>query len=167
MVGPFLIINMRAKTNPNRNITRIDTKTDSGLGETHGFEVRIMRRGKSVSKFFSDAVHGGKKAALNQAKGYRDKMEKSMKGYTRAELMKQPTKRNKSGYPGVRIKESKHVVGEWEYTYYAWEASWTPKAGGKRVKKSFSVDKYGDDEAFKMAVAARKKAVSQISKEDK
>jgi hypothetical protein len=49
-----------------RNITRFD------YGNSHGWWVRIRRGKRAVSQFFSDGIHGSKRAALATALAYRD-----------------------------------------------------------------------------------------------
>ena len=72
-----------AKDPANRNITRIDNAGGEGKRPVRGFEVRIYRRGQRFNQFFSDSAHGGKKAALEESRTVRDKMEKKLKPYTR------------------------------------------------------------------------------------
>jgi hypothetical protein len=149
----------------NQNISRIEIQRD-GVAPTMGWEVRINRRGKKLSKFFSDSLLGGKRKALQEARVYRDKMEDKYPPYTRVELMAQPTARNSSGIPGVRRRENVVTKNGWAYTYATWEASWTPEKGGRRTKRQFSVLKYGEDKAYEMAVRARSKALREIRKEE-
>jgi hypothetical protein len=83
--------------------------------------------------------------------------------YTRLELVKRAE--NRSGnVPGVRLRENIVEKNGWRYTYNTWEASWTP-ARGKRIKRQFSVNKYGDEKAYKLAVKTRKQALREIAKE--
>jgi len=51
------------------NITRISHLGGSG-GATRGWWVRVERRGRRVSRFFSDKRHGGARAALKEAEVY-------------------------------------------------------------------------------------------------
>ena len=141
---------------PNRNITRIDTHS------THGYQLRFQRRGNVVDKFYSDGSHGGKTKALAAARKHRDELEKKHKPYSRKEIAKIRSEKNTSGVVGVRLAEEKSVSGEWEYTYYFWVAQWSPKPGVRKTKR-FSVSKYGDEEAYKMAVAARQKGVRDMA----
>ena len=152
-----------ARPNPRRNISRIELVSTAG-NLNCGWEVRIMRRGKKVEKFFSDNGYGGKTQALRAAKEYRDKLEATMKPYTVAERAKKPSKRNSSGVVGVRKSYRKDIRDGYEYTYYCWVAQWTDGKGRRRTK-SFSIDKFGDEKAFQKAVAARKKGIKESEKE--
>jgi len=150
-----------AKDPQNRNITRIDNTGGEGKRPVRGFEVRIYRRGQRFNQFFSDSAHGGKKSALEQARGVRDKMEKKLKPYTRRELAEKASARNTSGHRGVRLRKTIVVKGEKKYVYEHVEASWSPEPG-KVVKKSFSVEKLGLETAWDLAIECRRKAVVKI-----
>ncbi|MGI9241272.1 MAG: AP2/ERF family transcription factor [Verrucomicrobiales bacterium] len=145
----------------NRNISRIDI--DKGRTGTHGWEVRITRRGRRVAKYFSDKDYSGKRASLAAAKRFRDEQIEKLRPYTRLELVKRAE--NRSGnVPGVRLRENVVEKNGWQYTYKTWEASWTPAQGGKRVKRQFSVNKYGEEQAYKLAVKARRQALRDLEK---
>jgi hypothetical protein len=150
-----------AKDPANRNITRIDNSGGEGKRPVRGYEVRIYRRGQRFNQFFSDSAHGGKKGALEEARTVRDKMEKKLKPYTRRELAEKVTARNTSGHRGVRLRKTIVTKDDKKYVYEHVEASWSPEPG-KVVKKSFSVAKLGLQEAWKLAIDARQKAVSKI-----
>ena len=126
----------------------------------------MTRRGRKISKFFSDSVWGGKRKALTEARAFRDKAEARFKPYSRTELMRQANSRNSSGIPGVRLRKNVVTKNGWAYTYETWEASWTPVKGGARKKRQFSVLKYGNDKAYRLAVQARQKALRAIRKRE-
>ena len=144
----------------NRNISRIDI--EKGRTGTHGWEVRITRRGKHVAKYFSDKDYGGKRASLGAAKSFRDDQIEKLRPYTRLELVKRAEIRS-GNVPGVRLRENVVEKNGWQYTYQTWEASWTPAEGGRRIKRQFSINKYGDEKAYKLAVRARKDALREIA----
>lgn len=142
--------------NANRNITRIDRETTGG-----GFLVRITRKGKLTSQYFSDGEYGGKRKALVAAKAHRDELEKSKKGYTAKQLAKKTRSNNTSGTVGVRLVTESDPRWPSEPEYQYWVAQWSPKKGVRKTKR-FSVDKYGSDEAYRLAVKARKKGVASM-----
>jgi len=151
-----------ARKNPRRNISRIDMFSQSG--KSHGgWEVRIQRRGKKHEKFFADGKHGGRRGALQAAKLFRDELESRLRPYTVKELAKKPSQRNSSGVVGVRKAVQTEETDEYIYTYTFWIAQWTD-GKGKRKTRSFSVDKYGDDEAYRRAVQARTRGVGQAKR---
>ena len=152
---------MARKPNPNQNITRIETRGVEGRRPIRGWEVRIYRRGERFNQFFSDSAHGGKAKALEESRKVRDKMERKMKPFTRRELAGKITARNTSGHRGIRLRKTNIKVGDKTYSYDHVEASWSPEPG-KVVKKSFSVAKLGIENAWKLAIEARQKAVTKL-----
>lgn len=123
----------------------------------------MQRRGKKTEKFFSDNKFGGKRAALQAAKEFRDELEQLSRSYTVKELAEQPSVRNRSGVVGVRLHEQIDIRGEYEYHYWYWIAQWTDGLGRRRTK-SFSVHTHGDEEAFRLACEARRKGVNQAKR---
>ena len=150
------------RKNPRRNISRIDLF--SANGKAHGgWEVRMQRRGKKYEKFFADGQHGGRRAALQAAKIYRDDLEEKLRPYTVKELARTPSVRNKSGIVGVRRATQVEETADYVYTYNFWIAQWID-GKGKRKTRSFSVDKYGEEEAYLRAVQARTRGVNQANR---
>ena len=147
-----------ARKNPRRNISRIETTSTSGR-VNGGWEVRIQRKGRRVEKFFADNAYGGKRGALQVAKRFRDEMEIQMRPYTVKELAQHPSRRNRSGIVGVRLSKHVDVRGSYEYTYWFWVAQWTDGKGRRRTR-SFSVHRYGDEDAYRLALAARNRGVA-------
>ena len=123
----------------------------------------MQRRGEKTEKFFSDNKFGGKRAALVAAKEFRDQLEESSRKYSVKELSQRPSVRNKSGVVGVRLHEQIDLRGDFEYHYWYWIAQWTDRLG-RRKTKSFSVHTHGDEEAFRLAVEARRKGVNQAKR---
>lgn len=123
----------------------------------------MQRRGKKTEKFYSDKKFGGKRAALEAAKEFRDALENSSRKFTVRELAQRPSVRNKSGVVGVRLHEQVDIRGEYEYHYWYWIAQWTDRKGRRRTK-SFSVHTHGDEEAFRLATEARRKGVSDAKR---
>ncbi|HSH95002.1 MAG TPA: hypothetical protein VK968_12705 [Roseimicrobium sp.] len=154
--------------NPNRNITRHEFSGNkrTGSGAIAGWSVRFKRRGKLFQEFFGDSPHGGKRKALLAARKVRDTMENKFRPYTLAERLNRPTKQNTSGIRGVRIRETRRKVGgKWKVYRFA-EAVWSVQAG-KPVRVAFSVSRHGEKEAWKMALAARRKGVREaVNKRD-
>ena len=151
-----------ARKNSRRNISRIETKSSSGK-VYGGWEVRLQRRGEKTEKFFSDSGYGGKRAALEAAKEFRDEIETKSRKYTVEELAENPSARNRSGVVGVRLHKQVDTRGEYEFHYWYWVAQWTD-GHGKRRTRSYSVHTHGDDEAFRLACEARTKGVAQAKR---
>lgn len=140
-------------------ITRIDISKMEGKGSTHGWEMRIRRRHVKDEMFFSDREHGGKTKALAAARKYRDKMDRDIPRYSRREIAEIISKRNTSGVAGVRLAEIFSPKNRKKYR--AWVAYWSPVPHVRKTK-SFAVEKFGDEEACRLAVAARREGVAEM-----
>lgn len=123
----------------------------------------MQRRGKKTQRYFSDDGYGGKRAALQAAKEFRDDLEAGLHKFTTRELSCRPSVRNQSGVVGVRLHQQKDMRGEFEYYYWYWVAQWTD-GRGRRKTRSFSVHQHGDEEAYRLACDARRKGVAQANR---
>ncbi|MFU8849077.1 MAG: hypothetical protein ACNA77_10235 [Opitutales bacterium] len=144
-----------AKSKANKGISRIDS------GSTHGWFVRGYRNGKTYSKLFSDRKCGGKGKAQKLAKQYRDEL------YTELEAIpKRPRQRrivisdarNTTGELGVS-RTTKISPGGTKHECYS--VSWRPEPGVQKCT-SFSIKKYGEKKAFKLAVEHRRKMMREV-----
>lgn len=134
---------------PNYAIARIDLPSAG----THGWQVRLQRRGIKYAKFFADAPLGGKKQSLDSARSWRDELLKRVEAEDRARICQRST-RNSSGVVGV--SKVSVVTNGVRYTF--WQATWSPEPGKRRCVK-FSIKRYGETQAFELAVRARTEAV--------
>lgn len=151
-----------ARKNPRRNISRIVSHGPNAM-KYCGWEVRIQRRGEKTAKFFSDSLHDGNRNALNAAKKFRDELVAESRKFTVKERALTPSIRNQSGIVGVRLHQQKDHRGDFEYQYWYWIAQWVD-GRGQRKTRSFSVHQHGDEEAYRMACAARRKGVAQAKR---
>jgi hypothetical protein len=138
------------------------TRVDNPVSRTHGWLVTIQRRGTIYRRQFSDGVFGGKAKALAEAKAYRDSVVASNPPFSRREHAEIRKKNNKSGVVGVcRYCASETRDKATRERRWFWVASWVlPDGRAKRIK--FSVNKYGEEAAFRMAVKARRAALKQM-----
>ena len=136
--------------NPNYAIARIDLPGAS----THGFQVRLQRRGIKYAKFFSDRIYGNPQGALDAARAWRNALIEKLSDQTR---ICERSQRNSSGVVGV---SKITVVAANGNSYQFWQATWSPRPGQRRCVK-FSIQRYGDREAFQLAVEARTEGISQ------
>jgi hypothetical protein len=142
-----------AKRKPTPGISRIDQPEK----HNHGFFVRVQRRGKIHSAFFTDCSHGGRKQALAAAQRHHRKLLKRFKPMTRRRWAELPRRRGRSGIIGVQ-----RLVNwrSWPLRSY-WKATWSPKPYVVR-RKWFSVRKFGARKAKWLAVRARRAGVRSM-----
>lgn len=143
------------KVNVNKNITRLDTSTN-------GYQVRLCRRGKYLTKLFSDTIYGGKRAALKAAREYRDSMVEDLpQPLTRQQLAKKKKANNTSDIPGVRFVRERDPKAAKGVLYEYWVAQWSPSPGVRKTKR-FSVKTHGMEKAKQLAKRARNKGVREM-----
>ena len=146
------------KKSPIYGVTRVDNEGS----RTHGWLVTIQRRGVIFRKQFSDGVFGGKSRSLAAAKAYRDGIVAQHPPLTKREHAEILKKNNKSGVVGVcRYCASTGSGKAPAEQRWLWVASWVLPDGRVRRAK-FSVNKYGDEGAFRQAVKARRRALRQM-----
>jgi hypothetical protein len=119
------------------------------------WRVNFRRRGKAYSKSFYDLTCGGSKKAKAEAIDWRDGKLAELEAYTLVEFHKQKRSNNVSGVPGVHF----HVTSVRPMGY--WQAA-IRFHDGKRIARTFSVRKFGRQEAFRLAVAARSELLAKV-----
>ncbi|WP_455217056.1 AP2/ERF family transcription factor [Kaarinaea lacus] len=134
-------------------ITRMDH------GNTHGWWVRVYKDSRPVdSRLFSDGVYGGKDIAKKNAQEHRDRVVKKHKivpVHMRKTREHTVDSRNTSGIVGVTLsvaKKSGNLRVHWSARFME---------NGRQKNVSFSVRKYGYQDAFKQALKARCQAIGQ------
>ena len=145
---------MTAKSN--QYILRRETNS------THGWEVRIRRTKGNVLELFSDSMYGGKNKALQKAKKFRDLVLKKIPKLNRKEIVNLPKKNNLEEGIGISLVRQKNVRNHKSYTYQFYQAYWSPQKGLHKSRR-FSINKYGKQLAYKLAVTARKKGLREMS----
>jgi hypothetical protein len=141
-----------------KNISRIDSKKKN----MHGWYVRIFQNGKSHAKYFNDLKSGGKEEALHDAIEYRNQLEIELgKPRTERYFATSVHPNNNTGVPGVNrrtVKQKKR--GKW-YSWDVFEVTWTPQPN-KLSRTTVSIQKYGEEEAFRRACAIRDEKMAEI-----
>ncbi|MEO1834409.1 MAG: hypothetical protein ABGZ49_02860 [Akkermansiaceae bacterium] len=132
----------------NYALARIDLP-DAG---THGWQVRLQRRGVKYARYFSDRRHGGKRGSYNFAQRWRDRLLRRLESEECVRICRRSA-RNSSGVVGV---SKVTVIASSGTEYRFWQATWSPESGNRRCVK-FSVRRFGERGAFKKAVEARQK----------
>lgn len=116
--------------------------------------VRIKYDGKSFQQSFPFKKFGGKNKAVAAAKKKRDEEGRKIYGDNWPFAKYSPRKispLNSSGEIGVSYSEKDH----------SWVATWQEGKGAKRRQKNayFSINKYGDTKAKKLAAKKRRESV--------
>lgn len=119
------------------------------------WRVSFKRTGKRYSKTFYDLTCGGMKQAKAEAIAWRDEKLAELNPVTLLDFHKQRRSNNISGVPGVHFhKTAAQPQGFWQASIKL--------HNGKRMAKSFSVLKFGNKEAFDLAVAARSELLDKV-----
>lgn len=134
-------------------ITRIDLPGSS----THGWQVRLQRRGRKYGKYFGDRQAGGPRSAYERARAWRDELVERLSDGSDSTRVCRRSARNSSGVVGVSRVSVVAANGE---TYYFWQAAWSPAPGERRCVK-FSIRRHGERSAFRLAVEARRVGVGR------
>ncbi len=137
-----------------KSISRIDVPAK----KMHGWYVRVWYKGKMHSRFFNDKFYNGKEEALNAAIEYRDQVEAAIGKPRTDRVVVTHSPRNQTGVIGVnRVK--KQTGAYVPYTAVpnyseVYEITWTERPNVIR-RTTVSINKYGEDKAFRRACAIR------------
>ena len=144
----------RRKSKRMRGISRIDQEEK----RTHGFFVRLQRRGITHNAFFADQSFGGKRRALRAAQKYFRVLEKKYQPMTRKRWAELLRRKGKSGIIGVhRVIVRRR--GQRRRIY--WQANWSPWPYVVR-RRAFSVRKFGERKARALAILTRRIGVQTM-----
>ena len=114
-----------------------------------GIRAYLKFKDTEYQKVFS----GGERQALAAARRWRKEKLREIRNSPEAHNpLKRVQSNNKSGIVGVRRTKT-----AWSAV---WSATWTEN--GTQFHRSFSIDKYGEDEAFRLACQARAEAEKSI-----
>jgi len=132
-----------------KSISRIESEKNCA------WYVRIYFAGAYVRKTFSDSVYGGREKAFREAVKWRDESEKRLgKPRTERSVRKKVTTKDGNDI-GIHRRKVKHVKRGRTYYRDIYEVTWTPEPG-KVGRTTISVNKYGEEEALRMARAIRR-----------
>lgn len=143
-------------------IVRIDT------GRTHGWEIKIKRRGKWTCEMFSDSTYGGVKQSLSETMKRRDELLKTIiePKFERHENASRITKSNTSGIVGVRRRMAVTKRGDKRWEYEVWEAGGSPQPGKQKMKR-FYINTWGEDDAKALAIEQRRQWEEEMKEYDR
>lgn len=125
------------------------------------YRVSFTRHGKNVAKLFRSRDFATARAALKAARAWRDHMTRALTPETKREFSRRVRPDNTSGCPGVYLKRQVVRRGGWTGEYAFWQAQ-TPQGVKPFRSRSFSVDRYGFDAAYELAVKARAQFVEEV-----
>jgi hypothetical protein len=123
-----------------------------------GWQVAMRRKGRLMRRHFGDAEHGGRVRALERAVEWRDAVLRRLPPAT---LIRKRFAPNTTGVIGVQLACDRTRSGRVSRRY---RATWREIDGRPRMS-SFSVDKYGDEQAKLLATKSRRQAISRLLRE--
>ena len=138
-----------------KGVIRIDSDS------THGWQVRVYRHGKTYSKLFSDRKHGGREEAFEAAVEYRKELEAEVAAMPEAAPRRRLIRRNKNNSTGVVGISRTYKRDRRGIKHEVYAVSWNPEPGVARGT-SFSIRRYGEDEAFRRACELRWTKMKEI-----
>ena len=142
-----------------KSITRMDYKRNTG------WYVRVKFRGKEHRKYFGDTVWGGTDDALEAAIQWRNEKELEL-GKPRTERMVVSNPSNEVGITGIQRTAKQtgatYPDGSLKPNYSeVYLVTWSPEPGVRKAT-SFSIPKYGEEEARRKAIALRRQKEIEI-----
>lgn len=127
-----------------KGISRIDYP-----GSGTGWFARVTFEGKTHSRYFADASHGGTDKALDKAVRWRNVKEKELGKPRTDRHLAAGGGRSSTGVPGVYRAKNSFVV------------AWSPKPGDL-VREFVSIREFGEQKALERAVALRRQREREV-----
>lgn len=162
-VGNASSNNINAKQDPRdgndeaNSVTGI-SRVDDDVRSSYGWHATLDRTSGKCDQFFSDVAYGGKEAALLATKQWYDQKVLECPLMPRIARVSIIRTNNRSGMAGVYRWPADGRVDRKAY----WAARWVETVGAKPVTKKFSIKRYGEDAAKRMAIAARENALAGL-----
>jgi len=125
------------------------------------YRVSLRRAGQTVWQLFRERDHGGARNTLKAARQWRDRMAQELEPETKRAFSQRLMPTNTSGHPGVYLRRQVIRRNGNEYEYLHWQAQ-SPAGAKPWRSRSFSVDRYGYDAAYELAVEARAELVANV-----
>jgi hypothetical protein len=136
-----------------KGISRIENYKN----RANGWQVRLQCRGESFSQFFKDSDYANRDEALKAAQKYNHELRRKHPKISRQESAERKTAKT-AEIVGVR----RLFKPRYGHIYEVWEARWSPKKYVRRVR-TFGIEKYGEEEAKRLAIEARLKGLAEMS----
>ncbi len=138
-----------------KGVIRIDSES------THGWQVRVYRHGKTYSRLFSDRKLGGREKTFEAALAYRKQLEQEVAQMPEAAPRRRLVRYNRSNTSGVVGVSRTYKRDRRGVRHEVYAVSWNPEPGVARGT-SFSIKRYGEDEAFERACKLRWEKMKEI-----
>lgn len=117
--------------------------------------VHIKRNGTPYSKRFYDGKCGGESQAKAQARAWLREIMTRTKAFTNLDFHRQKRSNNTSGVPGVHFLTTQaQPLGVWQARIKI--------VGTPARHRTFSVKKYGERQAYRLALKARQEMLASI-----
>lgn len=141
-----------------KGITRVKRRKRSSAG----WQARVVFQGDLHQKFFADSTHGSRRESLAEAVDWRNEMERQL-GKPRTErVVVGLSRRNKTGIIGVvKSRKPSQRPGYGKRKSRVYEVTWRPEPGVTR-RTSISIEKYGEEEALRLARQIRQQAEREM-----
>lgn len=122
------------------------------------YRVKLLRQGAMFQEYFPFKNYPSEGAALIEAKKCWREIRDAFPRMSRHQTCQVERRKSTSGIVGVAriIKPSKG------HDYAFWRANFTDRRGNRKVR-IFSVGKYGEAEAKKLALRVRREAVAALA----
>lgn len=141
-----------------KSITRVKRRKKNSAG----WFVRVCFRGVIHQKLFSDSNYPSPRAALQDAIEWRNETEKALGKPRTDRVVVGMSRRNRTGIIGVRLnRKPSQRPGMGQRMSRVYEVTWCPEPGLIR-RTSVSIEKYGEREARRRALAIRERAELEI-----
>ena len=131
-----------------KGIIRIDSDS------THGWQVRVYRHGKTFSRLFSDRKMGGEEDAFEAALAYRATLEEEVEQMPAPPPRRRLVHSNRNNSTGVVGVSRTYKRDRRGVRHEVYAVSWNPEPGVARGT-SYSIKRYGEDTAFRLACKLR------------
>ena len=135
-------------------------RIDQPSHHTHGFFVRLQRKGKIHTAFFTDKMHGGREQALAAAQEHCRKLAAKLGTPVQMSRRDWAEVRRRKGASGIHGVQ-KIVNRRFKPHRIYWQATWSPEPYVVR-RKQFSARKWGAMEARRRAIRARRAGVRSM-----
>lgn len=125
------------------------------------YRVSLCRAGQTVWQLFRERDHGSAREALKAARQWRNQIARELEPETKQAFSQRLLPTNTSGQPGVYLKRQLVRRNGSEYEYLHWQAQ-SPAGAKPWRSRTFSIDRYGYDAAYELAVQARAELVATV-----